>query len=58
MYNNYKYEYNFNGKLIIRVQFPAMQEFSLLHRVQTGSGAHPTSYSKGTGGDLRRLKRL
>jgi len=24
--------------------------FSLRHRVQTGSGAHPASYSKGIGG--------
>jgi len=24
--------------------------FSLHHRVQTGSGVHPTSYSMGTGG--------
>jgi hypothetical protein len=24
--------------------------FSLYHRVQTGSGAHPTSYPMGTGG--------
>jgi hypothetical protein len=26
------------------------QEFSLLHVVQAGSGAHPTSYPMGTGG--------
>jgi hypothetical protein len=25
------------------------QEFSLLHSVQTGSGAHPASYTMGTG---------
>jgi hypothetical protein len=27
-------------------------EFSLLHIVETGSGAHPTSYPMGTGGSL------
>jgi hypothetical protein len=26
--------------------------FSLLHRVQTGSGTHPTSYPMGSGGSL------
>jgi hypothetical protein len=28
------------------------QEFSLLHVVQNGSGVHPTSYPKGTGGSF------
>jgi hypothetical protein len=28
------------------------QEFSLLHVVQTGSGAHPASYPTGTGGSF------
>jgi hypothetical protein len=28
------------------------QEFSLLHVVQTGSGAHPASYPMGTGGSF------
>jgi hypothetical protein len=33
------------------VQFPARgKRFSLLHSVQTGSGAHPASYPMGTGG--------
>jgi hypothetical protein len=32
-----------------RVRFPAVQDFSLLHNVQTGSGAHPASYPRGTG---------
>jgi hypothetical protein len=33
-----------------RVRFPAgVGNFSLHHRIQTGSGAHPASYSKGTG---------
>jgi hypothetical protein len=33
------------------VRFPArIRYFSLLHRVQTGSGAHPTSYPVGTEG--------
>jgi hypothetical protein len=31
--------------------------FSLLHVVQTGSGAHPTSYTMGTGGFSPGLKR-
>jgi hypothetical protein len=32
-----------------RVRFPAgTGNFSLHHRVQTGSGAHPASYSMGT----------
>jgi hypothetical protein len=36
------------------------QEFSLLHIVQTGSAAHPTSYAVGTGGSVpvRGVKRL
>jgi hypothetical protein len=28
------------------------QEFSLLHVIQTGSGAHPASYPMGTGGSF------
>jgi len=28
--------------------------FTLLHRVQNGSGAHPSSYQMGTGGLLLR----
>jgi hypothetical protein len=32
------------------------QEFSLLHVVHTGSGAHPATYPMGTGGSLRRGK--
>jgi hypothetical protein len=35
-----------------RVQFPALQDFFLLHSVQTGSGAHPASYPMGTGGSF------
>jgi hypothetical protein len=34
----------------VRVQVE--QEFSLLHVVQTGSGAHPYSYPVGTGGSF------
>jgi hypothetical protein len=30
-----------------RIQFPAVQDFSLFHSVQTDTGAHPASYSKG-----------
>jgi hypothetical protein len=34
-----------------RVGFPAgAGDFSLQHRVQNGSGAHPASYPMGTGG--------
>jgi hypothetical protein len=32
------------------VQFPTVQDFSLLHSVQTGSVAHPASYPVVTGG--------
>jgi len=31
--------------------------FSLRHRVQTGSAAHPTSYPVGTGGSSSGVKR-
>jgi hypothetical protein len=33
------------------------RDFSLLHRGQTGSGAHSASYPMGTGGDSRGIKR-
>jgi len=36
-----------------RVRFPAEAgNFSLHHRVQNGSGAHPASYLMGTGGSF------
>jgi hypothetical protein len=36
-----------------RIRFPAGAEnFSLHHRVQNGSGAHPSSYPMGTRGSL------
>jgi hypothetical protein len=35
-----------------RVRFPAVQIFSLLHSVQTDSGAHRASYTMGTGGSF------
>jgi hypothetical protein len=35
-----------------RVPFPTVQDFSLLHSVYTGSGAHPASYPMGTGGSF------
>jgi hypothetical protein len=39
--------------LMIGVRFPAGEgNFSLRHRVQTGSGAHPASYPMGTGGSF------
>jgi hypothetical protein len=40
---------------MIVIQFLAvtvMENFSLRHRVQTGSGTHPTSYEMGTGGSF------
>jgi hypothetical protein len=40
-----------------RVRFPAgAGNFSLHHRVQNGSGAHPASYPRGTGGFFPRGK--
>jgi hypothetical protein len=36
-----------------RVRFPARaRNFSLHHRVQTGSGSHPSSYPMGTRGSF------
>jgi hypothetical protein len=35
-----------------RVRFPAVQDFSFLHSVQTGSGTQPASYPMGTGGSF------
>jgi hypothetical protein len=35
-----------------QVQFSAVQDFSLLHSVQTNSGAHPASYPMGTRGSF------
>jgi hypothetical protein len=40
----------------VRVRVPVGSEFSLLHIVQTGSGAHPASYPMGTGGSFSRSK--
>jgi hypothetical protein len=40
------------GIATARVQFPAVQDFSLLHSVQTGSGAQPAYYPMGAGGSL------
>jgi hypothetical protein len=38
---------------VSRVRFPAgAGNFSLHHRVQNGSGAHPVSYRKGTRGSV------
>jgi hypothetical protein len=33
-----------------------LQDFSILHGIQTGSGAHPTSYPMGTRGSFPRVK--
>jgi hypothetical protein len=35
-----------------QVRFPAGQGVSLLHSVQTSSGAHPACYPMGIGGDF------
>jgi hypothetical protein len=35
--------------LDVGVRFSDKQEFSLYHNVQSGSGAHPASYSVGIG---------
>jgi hypothetical protein len=41
------------------VRFPReAKDFSLLRTPQTGSGAHPASYSKGSGGSFLGPKRL
>jgi hypothetical protein len=38
---------------MIGIRFPAVAgNFSLRHRVQAGSGAHPASYPMGTGGSF------
>jgi hypothetical protein len=37
---------NDNGKDVRFLAGSVMENFSLRHRVQTGSGAHPASYSK------------
>jgi hypothetical protein len=43
---------------MIGVRIPAgAGNFSLRHRVQTGSGAHPASYPVGTKGPLLGVKR-
>jgi hypothetical protein len=40
------------------VQFPAGDgDFSVRHRVQTGSGTHPASYPTGTGTFIQEIKR-
>jgi hypothetical protein len=40
-----------------RVRFPVgAGSFSLYHRLQNGSGAHPASYPLGTGGSFPRCK--
>jgi hypothetical protein len=48
--------YNFHSisftLVLIRVRFPAVQDFSLLHSVETYFGAQPASYPMGTGGSF------
>jgi hypothetical protein len=42
----------------VRVRFPIGEsDFSVLHNVQTGSGAHPASYTAGTGAVSPGIKR-
>jgi hypothetical protein len=43
--------------LTARVRFPAVQDFSLFHSVQTGPEAHPPSYPVGTWGSFLGIKR-
>jgi hypothetical protein len=38
------------------IRFLAVQDFPILHVVQTGPRAHPTSYSMGTGGSFPAVK--
>jgi hypothetical protein len=40
----------------VGVQVPEGEEFSFLHVVQTGSGAHPSPYPKHIGGTLSGCK--
>jgi hypothetical protein len=40
---------NSNIKWMTGVWYPAGQDFSLHHNIQTGSGAHPASYPMDTG---------
>jgi hypothetical protein len=42
--------------LMALVRFPVVQLFSLLHNSQTDSGAHPVSYTIGTGVILPDIK--
>jgi hypothetical protein len=48
--------YGLNDRMI-GVRFPTGDgNFSLHHRIQTGSGAHPPSYPVGTGGSFPQGK--
>jgi hypothetical protein len=40
----------------VGVRVPVRSRISLLHVIQTGSGAHPASYPMGTGGSVPRAK--
>jgi hypothetical protein len=39
---------------LLEFESPQGQEFSFLHSVQTGSGAHPTIFAMGNGGFFLR----
>jgi hypothetical protein len=41
--------YRWAAEWKVWVRFPAVQEFNLLHSVQTDTGAHPAFYPMGTG---------
>jgi hypothetical protein len=41
---------------VVWVRFPAVQDFSILHSIQTGSGAQPASYPMGSRGSFPRVK--
>jgi hypothetical protein len=43
-------------KLLTRVLFPALRDFSLLRSVKTASGAYRASYPMGIGGSFLRGK--
>jgi hypothetical protein len=49
--------YGLDDRSSVGVRFPAGAEnFSLHHRVQNGSGAHPTFYPMGTSGSFPGVK--
>jgi hypothetical protein len=51
-----RYNYSLNIFLDGSGSIPSSTSFSLLHSVQTSSGAHPASYAMSTVGSLPRVK--